>query len=399
MTVRFFSGMVKTGRILAGVLALVTAMLVLSETVPAFSADLMGATQYDIDYGRLLPGKTTRYIIQLNVGMILREKTVVDLILGKLDREHREMVEKFREKMCLDLSRDLSAVLAFGGLDPVNDSGVLIRGRFDESLLKDYVLSLSDYVLSLSGLKSLHTQDCMGVKIYRKDKEFPGGYAFLDKDVIMAAPLASLEKSVELKVGWDTNNLARGNPGLMKLAGMADGSFLLWAAAVIPEKIRESSVEYHSKLKLVDSIFLSVKVEGGLKAELTAFVNDRKARAELVRFFRDKASSYSDKEFFANLLQIDKSLTVAEGTDSVRIEFYLGFDSVIKLGERIREMVQSGGPGFTGEGGQTKEKGPGSSSYGSGGSFSGRGGSGGTGGGSGGTDRTGPTRRGKTFEF
>lgn len=353
---------------MAVVLAFAVVMAVFSNSA-APAADLMGSPQYFIDYGRLLPGKTTRYAIQLNVGMILKEKAVVDLILGKLDKEHSEMVEKFREKMGLDLSRDLSSVLAFGGLDPATDSGVLIKGRFDETLLKDFVLSLS-------GLKSLHTQDCMGVKIYRKDKEFPGGYAFLDKDIIMAAPVASLEKSVELKVGWETNNLAKGNPELMKLASMADEGALLWAAAVIPDKIRESSVEYHSKLRLVDSIFLTVRVEGGLKAELTAFVGDRKARGELVSFFRDKAGSVSDKEFFANLLQLEKSLTVSEGSDSVKIEFYLGFDSVIKLGERIREMVQSGGPGATGSGGSSSAKG-----------------------GNRDTDRTGPTRRGKTFEF
>jgi hypothetical protein len=300
----------------------------------ATTSSLMGSDKgYELDFAKMVPAKAT-FVAKFNAGKVLSIPGAVDLVIGKLETDQQKRVAEFVQKTGVDLSRDIKYVFAFGGDDPAVMSGLFLGASLKEE-------QLVDFVAVKSGMKKLTMKDYMGFKVRFRDEKDPVAFAFLSDDLSIVAPPSVIESVVDLKVGWDNSNLEKGNVELAGIGALGRDEMILWAGAVVPDKVRKSSEKYHANLKKVRSIFISVIFEGALKLEMTAWVDDPASVPGLAAFLEKGAAAAGKNDFFGNILNLSNTLKVTRGKDTVRAELYCGLDTVAKLAESLRDGIMA----------------------------------------------------------
>lgn len=297
---------------------------------PSFSATFSGTRDYFIPAGKLIPASETDFIAQFNAGIILKEKAVVDLILGKLDKKSYKEVHDFTSKMNIDLTKDIKSIMFFGGKNMKNNSGVYIKGNFREELLKDYICEKAS-------LKKIHIENYMEHNIYKKSDDFPGGYVFVEKDLIFAGPSDAMVQAIDLKVGWDNNNIKKNNKELYSLFKRADNEMIFWLALKVSDRLKKSSLSYHKKLKTIDELFLMITMEGGIKVNIDVGISDPKSINDLVSYFRQEISKVSDNEFFSKFLSRGQNIEVIKKVSGIMVSFYIPIDSLADIVKEIQK--------------------------------------------------------------
>jgi len=297
------------------------------------SALMKSGGEYELDYGKLVPASAT-FLAKLNVGRILSISGAVDLIMGKLKADQQKKVNEFVQKTGVDLSKDIHYFFAFGGEDPATTSGLFLGAKLKEE-------QLADFVAIQTGQQKLSVKDCMGFKVRSRKKDDPVAFAFLSGDLSIVAPSQVIEKVIDLKVGWDSENLERGDKELVRVAGQGNDEMFLWAAAVVPESVRKSSEKYHANLKKVRSLFLSVTFDGALKLSMTAWVDDPASVPALASFLEKGAADAGKSDFFGNILNLSSTLKVTRAKDSVQAEIYCGLDTLAKLMESLKDGIMA----------------------------------------------------------
>jgi hypothetical protein len=243
--------------------------------------------------------------------------------------------------MNIDISKDIESIMFFGGRNLINSTGLVIKGNFKEELLKDYIEGLlkaqKSYDSTLGGSDKFYMENYMDHKIYKKSEKDAGGYVFIDKNLILAAPSSVLVKVVDLKVGWDNDNLEKTNSGLYNLVSRADDDMIFWLAVSVNERLKKSTSEYHDKLKTIDDLFLKVTLEGGIKVNISAGIKDKKARSQLADFFNQEINKFSGNEFFSRFLSKGQNLSVKMSNNGIELSFYIAIDTLAQIVEDIRK--------------------------------------------------------------